>query len=82
MIIDINIMMIQKMKSHFKRKNMQPKLLTINDYFDHFSFQEYGTGCGIETEPKSGENYFYAQTFLPKDFFNLTGQSLFLNPLD
>ncbi|PIX13331.1 MAG: hypothetical protein COZ74_06855, partial [Flavobacteriaceae bacterium CG_4_8_14_3_um_filter_31_8] len=59
---------------------MQPKLLTIKDYFERFNFQEYGTGCGIETEPESGENYLWAQTFLPKDFFNLDHPSLIFNP--
>ncbi len=59
---------------------MQPKLLTIKDYFDRFNFQEYGTGCGIETEPESRENYLWAQTFLPKDFFNLDHPSLIFNP--
>lgn len=59
---------------------MQPKLLTIKEYFDHFNFQEYGTGCGIETEPESGEFYLWAQTFLPKDFFNLDHHSLIFNP--
>lgn len=59
---------------------MQPKLLTIKDYFERFNFQEYGTGCGIETEPDSGENYLWAQTFLPKDFFNLDHPSLIFNP--
>lgn len=59
---------------------MQPKLLTIKDYFDRFNFQDNGTGCGIETEPESGENYFWAQTFLPKDFFNLDHPSLIFNP--
>jgi len=59
---------------------MQPKLLTIKDYFERFNFQEYGTGCGIETEPESAENYLWAQTFLPKDFFNLDHPSLIFNP--
>jgi len=59
---------------------MQAKLLTIKDYFDRFNFQEYGTGCGIETEPESSENYLWAQIFLPKDFFNLDRPSLIFNP--
>lgn len=59
---------------------MLQKLLTIKDYFDRFNFQEYGTGCGIEQEPESGENYFYALAFLPKDFFNLDHPSLIFNP--
>jgi RimJ/RimL family protein N-acetyltransferase len=50
---------------------MQPRLLTTNDYFKHFYFQEYGTGCGIETESQTGENYFWVQIFLPVDFFDL-----------
>jgi hypothetical protein len=58
---------------------MQPKLLTIKEYFDHFNFQENGTGCGIEQEPESRENYFWAQTFLPKDFFNLDHPSGMFN---
>jgi RimJ/RimL family protein N-acetyltransferase len=59
---------------------MQPKLLTIKNYFDRFNFQENGTGCGFETEPESGENYLWVQTFLPKDFFNLDHPSLIFNP--
>jgi len=60
--------------------NMQPKLLTIKDYFERFNFQEYETGCGIKTEPQSRENYLYAQTFLPKKFFDLNHPSLIFNP--
>lgn len=59
---------------------MQPKLLIIKDYLDSFHFQQNGTGCGIEQEPESGENYFWAQTFLPKDFFNIDHPSLIFNP--
>lgn len=59
---------------------MQPKLLRIKDYFDHFNFEEYGTGCGIETEHESGENYLWAQIFLPKDFFNLDHPISIFNP--
>lgn len=59
---------------------MLPKLLKIREYFDRFNFQENGTGCGIETEPVSRENYFFAQTFLPKDYFNIDHPSLIFNP--
>lgn len=59
---------------------MKAKLLTIKDYINYFSFQEYGTGCGIATESDSRENYFWAETSLPKDFFNLNHPSLIDNP--
>lgn len=59
---------------------MQPKLLTIKDYFELFSFQRPGTGCGIETEPESGENYLFVETSIAQDFFNLDQPSLILNP--
>ena len=59
---------------------MQPKLLTTEDYFAYFSFQEYGTGCNVEQEPESGENYFCAETFLPKSYFDLDHPSLLFNP--
>lgn len=59
---------------------MQPKILTTDNYFKYFHFQEQGTGCGIEQEPESGENYFFAQTYLPKTFFNLDHPSLLFNP--
>jgi RimJ/RimL family protein N-acetyltransferase len=58
---------------------MQIKLLTIRDYFDFFNFQDYGTGCGIDTETDSCENYFWAQTFLPKIFFDLENEDLIKN---
>jgi RimJ/RimL family protein N-acetyltransferase len=59
---------------------MQPKLLTIKDYFEYFSFQEDGTGCGFEFERHSSETYFWIQTFLPQYFFNIDNSSLFFNP--
>lgn len=59
---------------------MQPKILTADNYFKNFHFQEQGTGCGIEQEPDSGENYLFAQTYLPTDFFNLDHPSLIFNP--
>jgi RimJ/RimL family protein N-acetyltransferase len=58
---------------------MQPRLLTTNEYFKSFYFQEHGTGCGIETESYSGENYFWVQVFLPVEFFNLESVRLFNN---
>lgn len=60
---------------------MQPKLLTINDFIEYFKFQENETGCGIEQEPESRENYFWAQTFLPKDYFDLDHPSISFNPM-
>ncbi len=59
---------------------MQPKILTVENYFSLFKFQEQETGCGIEQEPDSGENYFFAQTYFPKTFFNLDHPSLLSNP--
>jgi RimJ/RimL family protein N-acetyltransferase len=50
---------------------MRPKLLTTNEYFKHFYFQENGTGCGIETESQTGQHYFWVQIFLPINFFDL-----------
>ena len=58
---------------------MQPRLLTTNEYFKGFYFQEPGTGCGIETESHSGENYFWVQVFLPVEFFNVENRELFNN---
>lgn len=59
---------------------MQPRLLTADNYFRNFNFQENETGAGIEQEPESGEHYLFAQTFLPKTFFNLDHPSLLFNP--
>ena len=66
---------------------MRPKLLTIRDFFDFFNFQDFGTGCGIDTETDSGENYFWIQTFLPKNFFDLGNEdqiknSFFVNQIE
>jgi RimJ/RimL family protein N-acetyltransferase len=61
---------------------MRIKLLTTNEYFKRFYFQESGTGCGIEIESHSGENYFWVQIFLPLDFFDLDNiKGLHLHPL-
>jgi RimJ/RimL family protein N-acetyltransferase len=60
---------------------MQPKLLTIKEYFDIFSFHQPRSGCGIGTESESRENYLFAETSIPKDFINLDLPSLISNPL-
>ena len=60
---------------------MQPKILTVDNYFKYFNFNEQNTTCGIEREPESGENFFSAQIYLPKDFFNLDQSSFRFNPL-
>ena len=60
---------------------MQAKILTTENYFKCFTFQEQGTGCGILKEPESGEYYFAIETYLPKLFFNLDNHSSILfNP--
>lgn len=59
---------------------MHPKLLTKKDYFQYFNTYKSGTVCGIEREPGSGENYFYVQTFLPKNFFITELQKNYFNP--
>ncbi len=50
---------------------MQSKILTTENYLKIFNFQERDTCCGVEQDRASGENYLYAQVFLPKIFFNL-----------
>jgi len=48
---------------------MSPRLLTLKDYNNYFVSDKLETGCGIESEQKTGENYLFLQTFIPKLFF-------------
>lgn len=56
---------------------MKVKLLTNKDYFKYFNILKDGTGCGIEKETETRENFLWAQTFLPKDFFEVAEPSPF-----
>lgn len=60
---------------------MQARILTADDYFKYFNFNEPNTACGIEQEAESGENYFSAQIYLPKIFFDLDNLAITFNPL-
>ena len=58
----------------------RPRILTPDIYFKYFQFQDNGACCGIEKESESLEDYFFAQPYLPKSFFNLDETFLFYHP--
>jgi RimJ/RimL family protein N-acetyltransferase len=54
-----------------KKEYMKPKKLSYKDYLKYFQFNRHETGCGVETERESWENFLWLQTFLPKNYFEL-----------
>lgn len=60
---------------------MLPRLLFLEEYNKHFNLEEPDTGCGIETDNETGDNYFFIQIFLPKSFFNISPLTFLGNPL-
>lgn len=50
---------------------MKKVILTIKMYRDFFYFQKPNTGCNIEKEDNTCENYFAFFTYLPVSFFNI-----------
>lgn len=59
---------------------MIPKKLSYKEYLKYFQFNRHETGCGVQTEKESWENFLWLQTFLPKDYFDINPFSFIGNP--
>lgn len=59
---------------------MIPKKLSFDEYEEYFQFIEDNTGCGIETEQGTWEEFFWIQVYLPRSYFYIDPSFFEANP--
>ncbi|WP_461638790.1 GNAT family N-acetyltransferase [Labilibaculum euxinus] len=59
---------------------MIPKKLSLDEYEEYFQFIEDNTGCGIETEQGTWEEFFWIQVYLPRSYFYIDPSFFEVNP--